>query len=171
MMEGLYSTALSIKELSKELFLLLKKMNLRITVAESCTGGLLSDALVSVPGISEVFPGGFVTYSDEMKAEILSVSRKALLSHTAVSPEVSRQMALGAKQRACTDIALSTTGYAGPDGGTFERPVGTVFISCAYKDMVVTREFHFEGEREAIRRKAVRNALLLSLDALSGKWE
>jgi len=169
MTEGLYSTALSIKDLSRELFQLLKSRNLRISVAESCTGGLLSDALVSIPGISEVFPGGFVTYSDEMKAKILSVSRETLMRHTAVSPEVSRQMALGVKQLTCTDIALSTTGYAGPDAGTEERPKGTVFISCAFLDIVVTRTFHFEGEREAIRRKAVRNALLLGLDALCGK--
>ena len=170
MTEGLYSTALSTKELSNELFLLLKKKNLRISVAESCSGGLLSDALVSVPGISEVFPGGFVTYSDEMKAEILSVSKKTLLSYTAVSPEVSRQMAVGAREKTDTDIALSTTGYAGPDGGTDEKPVGTVYISCAFKDKVVTRSFHFEGEREAIRRKAVRNALLLAIDILSKEW-
>lgn len=170
MTEGLYSTALSTKELSNELFLLLKKKNLRISVAESCSGGLLSDALVSVPGISEVFPGGFVTYSDEMKEKILSVSRKTLLSYTAVSPEVSRQMAVGAREKADTDIALSTTGYAGPDGGTDEKPVGTVYISCAFKDKVVTRSFHFEGEREAIRRKAVRNAILLAIDILTKEW-
>lgn len=170
-MEDLYSTTISIKELSKELFLLLKKKNLRITVAESCTGGLLSDALVSVPGISEVFPGGFVTYSDEMKADVLSVSRNSLLLHSAVSPEVSRQMALGARQRLSVDIALSTTGYAGPEGGTDEHPLGTVFVSCAFKDKVITRSFQFEGERDAIRRKAVRNALLLGLDALLGKLD
>ena len=170
MTEGLYSTALSTKELSNELFLLLKKKNLRIAVSESCTGGLLSDALVSVPGISEVFPGGFVTYSDDMKAKILSVSRKTLQSHTAVSPEVSRQMAVGTRERTDTDIALSTTGYAGPDGGTDEKPVGTVYISCAFRDRVVTRYFHFEGEREAIRRKAVRNAILLAIDILSKEW-
>ncbi len=169
MTEDLYSTALSIKDLSRELFHLLKSRNLRISVAESCTGGLLSDSLVSIPGISEVFPGGFVTYSDEMKAKVLFVSRESLMKHTAVSPEVSRQMALGAKQATGTDIALSTTGYAGPDAGTEKRPKGTVFISCAYKDIVITRTFHFEGEREAVRRKAVRNALLLALDALNGR--
>ncbi|MBP5165470.1 MAG: CinA family protein [Lachnospiraceae bacterium] len=171
MRERVYSTALSTKEISNELFLLLKRKKKRISVAESCTGGLLSDALVCVPGISEVFPGGFVTYSDEMKADVLSVSRKTLQSHTAVSPEVSRQMALLTKQKANVDIALSTTGYAGPDGGTKDRPVGTVYISCAFNDIVVTRSFLFEGEREAIRRKAVRNALLLAIDALSGDFD
>lgn len=157
----------STDKLARELFEQLKKKHLRIATAESCTGGRLADALVSVEGVSEVYPGGYVTYSDEAKARDLMVSRKALAFHTAVSPEVSRQMAMGLHMKTGADLCVTTTGMAGPTGGTAENPVGTVYISLATKDRVITRHFVFKGNREAVRNQAVREALLLALSALS----
>lgn len=161
-----FSFGPSEKTLAFTLYRKLLEKNLRISTAESCTGGLLANALVSVPGISEVYPGGFVTYSDEAKARDLGVSKKALAFHTAVSPEVSRQMALGLKLKTHTDIALSTTGLAGPTGGSSSVPVGTVYISCACGDRVITRHFVFSGARERVRKLAVREALSLALYCL-----
>lgn len=152
--------------LAHELYTDLKSRNLRVSTAESCTGGRLADALVSVEGISEVYPGGFVTYSDEAKARDLSVSRQALTLHTAVSAEVSRQMAMGLHMKTGADLCLTTTGMAGPTGGTPSCPVGTVYISAYYKGRVVTRHFVFKGNREAVRNQAVKEALLLGLMVL-----
>ncbi len=156
----------STDKLACELYDALKRKHLRIATAESCTGGRLADALVSVEGISEVYPGGYVTYSDEAKARDLLVSRKTLAYHTAVSAEVSRQMAMGLHMKTGADLCLTTTGMAGPTGGTAETPVGTVYISLAVKDRVITRHFVFTGNREAVRNQAVREALQLALAAL-----
>lgn len=156
----------SADRLAHEVYEALKRKHLRIATAESCTGGRLADALVSVEGISEVYPGGFVTYSDEAKARDLLVSRKALACHTAVSPEVSRQMAMGLHMKTGADLCITTTGLAGPGGGTAAIPVGTVYISLAAKDRVVTRHFVFSGSREAVRNQAVKEALQLVLSAL-----
>lgn len=149
--------------LAHELFDELKKKHLRVSTAESCTGGRLADTLVSIEGVSEVYPGGFVTYSDEAKARDLSVSRTALSQHTAVSSEVSRQMAMGLHMKTGADLCLTTTGMAGPTGGSPSCPVGTVYISAFYKGQVLTRHFVFRGNREAVRNQAVREALVLGL--------
>ncbi|MEE3480620.1 MAG: CinA family protein [Lachnospiraceae bacterium] len=153
-------------KLAHALFDELKRRHLRVSTAESCTGGRLADSLVSVEGISEVYPGGFVTYSDEAKARDLSVSRTALTRHTAVSSEVSRQMAMGLHIKTGADLCLTTTGMAGPTGGSPSCPVGTVYISAYYKGRVLTRHFVFKGNREAVRNQAVKEALLMGLAEL-----
>lgn len=109
----------------------LATMSLTISTAESCTGGLLANRLTNVPGSSKVFHRGFVTYSNESKSDLLGVSQTLLSEHGAVSDPVARAMAEGALQSANSDFSLALTGVAGPDGGTPEKPVGTVFIAMA----------------------------------------
>ena len=132
-----------------------------LSVAESCTGGLLGGRITGVPGSSDYFRGGFLTYADETKTELLGVSADLIVDRTAVSEEVARAMADGAKRRARTDYALSVTGYAGPDGGTKENPVGTVFVGLATPFETAVRRLRMPGDRDRIRNFAVQNALNL----------
>jgi len=137
----------------------LRERRQTLSVAESCTGGLLGARITSVPGSSDYFRGGFLTYAEESKTEMLGVPAELIATHTAVSEEVARAMAEGAKQRACTDFALSVTGYAGPGGGTREHPVGTVFAGLATPSGTEVRRLRLPGERDRIRNFAVQNAL------------
>ncbi len=142
-----------------ELLSLLKKRKATLSVAESLTGGSLSAAIVGIPGISEVFFGGVVSYVDGIKERLLGVSRETLLKHTAVSAETAAEMARGAAERFSTDYALSTTGLAGPGGGTPEIPVGTVFVGLYAKGRVSTFRLSLSGTRDEIREKTVEFAL------------
>lgn len=140
---------------------LLNKYQLTITTAESCTGGLLASKLINVPGASSVIRQGFVTYANEAKQTLLGVKPETLAQYTAVSYPVADEMVRGAAQRTGSDVAVSITGLAGPDGGTESIPVGTVFIGCNYCDKVVIQEYHFDGNRQKIRDLAVISALNL----------
>ncbi len=133
-----------------------------LACAESLTGGLLCDALVSVPGASRVFMGGIVAYDEGRKVSLLGVSAETLRRHTAVSGETAREMAEGARARLGVDYALSTTGYAGPDG----EDVGLVYIACADAAETVVRQRRFNGDRSEIRRAAARAALDLLAEQL-----
>ncbi|MBT8471342.1 MAG: CinA family protein [Marinicaulis sp.] len=134
-----------------------------ITVAESCTGGLIGGALTSVPGSSEAFDCGFVTYSYEAKSKMLGVSAKDLEEYGAVSPEIARAMADGALTHSNADIAVSVTGIAGPGGGMPGKPVGMVCFGSASKTAKTKTEIrHFpEGSREFVRSRATETALML----------
>lgn len=140
---------------------LLKKHGLTVTTAESCTGGLLSSKLVDVPGVSEVFREGYITYSDKAKRKNLNVSKATLKKYGAVSKQTAREMAIGAAFAADADVAIAVTGIAGPDGGTEEKPVGLVFIGCYMNDRVIVEEHHFEGDRSQIRAQSADSALRL----------
>ena len=135
-----------------------KKMT--IATAESCTGGLISGRLVNAAGASSVFMGGFVTYSNEAKESFIGVSHETLITHGAVSAETAAEMALGCARRAGCDIGLSSTGIAGPGGGTPTKPVGLIYIGCAVKGRVVTRELRLHGSRQENRQETVRQALI-----------
>jgi len=139
----------------------LREQGQTLSVAESCTGGLLGGRITSVPGSSDYFRGGFLAYADETKTELLGVSADLIAALTAVSEEVARAMADGAKRRAHTDYALSVTGYAGPDGGTKEHPVGTVFVGLATPEGCEVRRLRLPGDRDRVRNFAVQNALNL----------
>lgn len=139
----------------------LKKRGLTIATAESCTGGLLAGKLVDIPGVSEAFQEGYVTYSNKAKRKLLNVRKSTLKKYGAVSKQTAREMAIGAVFEANADISLSVTGIAGPDGGTEEIPVGLVFIACCLNDKVTVKEYHFEGDRAAVRAQAVESALRL----------
>jgi nicotinamide-nucleotide amidase len=108
-----------------------RSRKLRLAAAESCTGGLVAAALTDIPGSSDVFDRGFVTYSNAAKHDMLGVPQRLIEAHGAVSAEVARAMALGALERSLGDIAVAVTGVAGPGGGTIEKPVGLVHFACA----------------------------------------
>lgn len=138
---------------------LLKKYELTVSTAESCTGGMLAARLVNVPGVSDVFREGFITYSNKAKRKFLDVSKSTLKKYGAVSEQVAKEMATGGVFATDSDICVAITGIAGPDGGTEEKPVGLVYIGCYLKDSVSVEEYHFKGNRAKIREQSVMKAL------------
>jgi len=130
-----------------------------VATAESCTGGLVAAAITAVPGASGYFLGGFVTYADAAKAEVLGIPPAMLDAHGAVSAQVARAMASGARERLGSSIAVSDTGIAGPDGGSTAKPVGLVYIGLATTEGAEVRRFTFSGDRVAIRTAAATAAL------------
>jgi nicotinamide-nucleotide amidase len=143
---------------------LYKAKNLRAATAESCTGGLVAGAITDIPGSSAVFTHGFVTYANEAKTGMLGVPDSLLAKHGAVSSEVAAAMAQGARAHANADFAVSTTGIAGPDGGSPEKPVGTVWFGLAGPHGVTTYHKQFPGDRDAVRQASVEFALALLHD-------
>jgi PncC family amidohydrolase len=147
----------------------LKRRGLTLATAESCTGGLLSSRITDVPGASEVFHEGFVTYSNSAKAQILGVPADLIESHGAVSAEVARSMAEGAQKRAKADFALALTGIAGPGGGSAEKPVGLVHIALARpKAATLHLECRFSTDRATFKQLATQSALDLLRRELLG---
>lgn len=140
---------------------------LKLATAESCTGGLVAAALTAIAGSSRVVERGFVTYSNEAKAEMLGVPPALIASHGAVSAHVARAMAEGALARSAAGIAVALTGVAGPDGGTAEKPVGLVYLGCARRggETAVERH-HFPGDRDAVREASIIAAFSLVLRQL-----
>ncbi|MBP5266955.1 MAG: CinA family protein [Lachnospiraceae bacterium] len=144
----------------------LDQRNLSIATAESCTGGMIASELVNIPGVSNHFGEGYVTYSEDAKMRLLGVREETLQAHTVYSAECAREMAYGAMKKAGADIGVATTGIAGPDGGSDEYPVGLVYIAVAYKNKITTRKFIFSGDRYQIRFAACKQAFRLVLDVL-----
>ena len=143
--------------------------SLKIAAAESCTGGLIAAGLTDVPGSSNVFERGFVTYSNEAKTELLGVPADLIAEHGAVSGPVARAMAEGALARSRADIAVAVTGIAGPGGGSAEKPVGLVFIGAVRRGEPAVVERHvFPGDRAEVRRATVLRALELLLSLAGG---
>lgn len=137
---------------------LLTKFELTVTTAESCTGGLIAGRLVNVPGASQVFREGFITYSNKAKRKILDVSKGTLKKYGAVSEQTAKEMATGGVFATDADVCIAVTGIAGPDSEG-EKPVGLVYIACYMKDKVKVDEYHFKGNREKIREQSVVKAL------------
>ena len=138
---------------------------LSISSAESCTGGKVAAALIGYPGASAIYKEGFVTYSNEAKMKRLGVSEDTLSKYGAVSEQTAREMAEGMAKAANADIGLSTTGIAGPDGGTAEKPVGLVYIGVCIKGNTTVKKLNLSGGREEVRNSTVREILTL-LDSL-----
>lgn len=134
---------------------------LSITTAESCTGGWIASAIVDFPGVSEIFHEGYVTYSDEAKERLLGVSHETIFNYGVVSEQTAREMAQGAARTAEADIALSSTGVAGPGGGSKEHPVGEVYLGCYLKGRTKVVRMLGEGNRTEIRRQAVEQVFIL----------
>ena len=130
-----------------------------LVTAESCTGGALSAAITSVPGSSQWFDRGFITYSNEAKIEMLGVNLNTLEAHGAVSEATAREMILGAFQKSPADIAISITGIAGPNGGTKQKPVGTVCFGWGFRNDIQVCTEYFSGTRTSIREQAVEFAV------------
>ena len=137
---------------------LLKKYELTVTTAESCTGGLIAGRLVNVSGASEVFREGFVTYSNKAKRKILDVSKGTLKKYGAVSEQTAKEMATGGVFATDADVCIAVTGIAGPSTEG-DKPVGLVYIACYMKDKVKVEEYHFKGNRDKIREQAVVKSL------------
>lgn len=145
----------------------LEKRGYTISTAESCTGGLLAGRILNVSGASNVYNEGHITYSNEAKERLLGVSHITLQAYGAVSEQTAREMALGVAKAAKAEIGLSTTGIAGPGGGTPEKPVGLVYIGCAVNGEETVKECRFSGNREENRNAAVEEALQLLWENLS----
>jgi nicotinamide-nucleotide amidase len=134
-----------------------------VTAAESCTGGLVAGTLTAIPGSSDVFERGFVTYSNSAKSEMLGVPFWLIERHGAVSEDVARAMAGGALTHSRATLAVAVTGIAGPDGGSFEKPVGLVYFAAGRRDQSIVHEQVLFGDlgRDEIRRRSVEQALTL----------
>lgn len=154
--------------IEQELIELLIKKQLKITTAESCTGGMIGSMLVNVSGASNVYEYGFITYSDNAKHNTLGVNLDSLARYTAVSDVVAREMATGALLKSGADISVSITGYAGPYD-SIEEPKGLVYIGCAYHNDVVAYECHFDGDRQTIRENAAKKALEIIKNTITKK--
>ena len=152
------------KKLSQKIVKLLTKKKLKISFAESCTGGLLSSSITSISGSSKVFPIGLVTYSNQSKISILKVPIKIIKKHGAVSYEACLSMVKNLNKISKTNISLAITGIAGPKGGTKKKPIGLVFIGIKKDNKTLIRKYLFENmKRTTIQRAAVNKALNLIL--------
>ena len=149
---------------------LLSKNGLSITAAESCTGGLVCGKIVNVAGASEVFRGGYITYSNKQKRNVIGVKKSTLEKYGAVSEQVAAEMAKGVLEVSKADVAISTTGIAGPGGGTPEKPVGLVYIGCAVKNKVYVEKFNFSGSRNKVRESTVVAALSMVRKYVSSEY-
>jgi nicotinamide-nucleotide amidase len=138
----------------------LKAAGLMMATAESCTGGWIAQCMTAIPGSSVCFDAGFVTYSNTAKQRMLGVEENTLMQHGAVSREVVEEMARGALTRSSAQVSVAVSGIAGPDGGTPNKPVGTVWIAWANGERLRSDCFHFQGDREAVRYQTVIVALM-----------
>ena len=155
------------KKLSQKIVKLLNKKNLKISFAESCTGGLLSSYITSVSGSSKVFNLGLVTYSNESKIKVLKVSKKIIRKYGAVSEQVCKAMAENVGKIDKSNIAVSITGIAGPGGGTKKKPVGLVFVGIKRDNKIIIQKYLFKNKvRPYIQRATVNKCLGLILRAL-----
>ena len=155
--QSLYATGeASIEEVVSKM---LVENNLKIAVAESCTGGMVSASLINYPGISSVFMEGCVTYSNEAKMKSLGVKKETLDVYGAVSDKCAKEMASGVAARYNTNIGIATTGIAGPDGGTDEKPVGLVYFGIYINGKVISKKYVFNGDRQGVRERATRTIL------------
>ena len=145
--------------LEEQIVGLLQEKKLTLATAESCTGGMLASRIIDVPGVSEVFKAGFVTYANEAKQNLIGVKEETLAQFGAVSEQTAREMVLGAIKAAKADMAVATTGIAGPGGGTKEKPVGLVYIACGSADYIIVERCLFSGNRKEIRQASVEHAL------------
>ena len=152
------------KKLSQKIVKLLSKKRLKISFAESCTGGLLSSSITSISGSSKVFTLGLVTYSNKSKINILKVPKKIIMKHGAVSYETCLSMVKNLYKISRTNISLSITGVAGPKGGTKQKPVGLVFIGVKKGNKTLVKKFLFKNRtRNSIQRSTVNKSLNLIL--------
>ena len=152
------------KELSKKVFNLLKKKKLKISFAESCTGGMLASSITAIRGSSKIFTLGLITYSNQSKINILKVRRNIIIKHGAVSYETCLSMVKNLSLMSKTHVSVSITGVAGPGGGTKSKPVGLVYIGVKKGKKILIKKYLFKSKkRKAIQRSSVNKALNLVL--------
>jgi PncC family amidohydrolase len=155
-------------ELARRLGAACRDRGLRIGTTESCTGGLVAHVITEVPGSSDYFTGGLVTYSNDLKTGLVDVPADVLKAHGAVSAQVARAMAEGARRRLAVDLAVAVTGVAGPDGGTAAKPVGLTYVAVADGDGDDVRRHLWDSDRTGNKRLSAAAALDLLLARLSG---
>ena len=155
--------------LARQVVECLLERELTLATAESCTGGLVGGAITAISGSSRVYSGGVISYTNAVKEGLLGVPGETLAQYGAVSAPVAEAMARGAAKALKADLALSTTGLAGPGGDEFGNPVGTVFVGVWFQGQCLSRKFRFAGDRDAVRRQAVEKALELVLEVLKQK--
>jgi nicotinamide-nucleotide amidase len=149
-----------IADLVRRIAAVLRAKSARMAVAESCTGGWIAKSLTDLAGSSDWFGYGVVAYSDDAKCSLLGVAEESLAVHGAVSQDVAEQMATGARLASASEIAVAVTGIAGPDGGSADKPVGTVWLAWAGPGVqLIAERRRFSGDRESIRRQTVAAAL------------
>jgi PncC family amidohydrolase len=141
----------------------LKQQGLTVATAESCTGGLLAHTLTNISGSSEYFKLGIISYSNQSKTDLLGVQEQLLIDHGAVSEQTAKAMAIGVKNRSNVDIGVSTTGIAGPTGGTKDKPIGLVYIAIATPTTIDVKQYQFSGSRVEHKKQTVTAALELIL--------
>lgn len=147
----------------------LARRSLTISVAESCTGGLLGSRITDVPGSSAYFMGGIIAYSNEVKIKELQVKEDTIAEHGAVSEETAREMAINIKRLMNTDLGLAVTGIAGPDGGSKEKPVGLVYVALASNEDVEVYRLNLKGDRKENKWQTTEYALYFTYKYISGK--
>ena len=145
--------------------------SMTVATAESCTGGLIAKLITDVAGSSGYFRGGVISYSDEVKMELLGVPEEQLLAHGAVSAQVARSMAVGVLRRTGADLAVAVTGISGPGGGSSAKPVGLTYVAVADAAGAEVRRFLWSGDRAANREATARAALELALERVSAGVE
>ena len=151
--------------LAKKLYEALKSKNMKVSTAESCTGGMIGAALTSVAGMSECYGYGVVTYANEAKEKMLGVKHETLEAYGAVSEQTACEMALGALKMSSSDVSVAVTGIAGPGGGSKEKPVGLVYIGYAYKKgKCMAYKNILSGDRESVREQTVIKALEILIE-------
>lgn len=155
---------------SKRLADCLREQASTLTTIESCTGGMVGASITAIPGSSSFYPGGLVTYSNRLKHELAGVSNEMLAAQGAVSPQTAVEMARGGRACIGTDYAISITGVAGPDGGSDEKPVGTVWICIVGpNESIDCRRFQFPGDRERVRSWSCMHAIEMAIQAVMGE--
>jgi PncC family amidohydrolase len=157
----------SLADLVERLQTICLERGLTVSTAESCTGGLIAELITARAGSSAYFHGGIVSYSNQAKVELLGVRGEELAAHGAVSAQVARSMAVGARVRLGTDLAMSITGIAGPDGGTPAKPLGLTYVAVADAAAADVRRFVWSGDRAANREAGARAALELLIERVS----
>lgn len=156
----------NIDKTAEKLVNMLMEKKLYISTAESCTGGMIASSIVDIPKASNCFNEGIVTYSNAAKMKYLGVSNITLSTYGAVSAQTVREMAMGIIKASGSDISLVTSGIAGPGGGTKEKPVGLVYMACAFKDKIFVSNHVFDGDRTIVRLKATNEALNMAINML-----
>ncbi|MGB2173002.1 MAG: CinA family protein [Porticoccaceae bacterium] len=154
-----FTNSQSITAISKQLGKALRHVNAKVTTAESCTGGGIAEAITAIAGSSDWFEYGYITYANKAKKQLLNVEQQTLDRFGAVSEPVVQQMALGALNSSGADYAIAVSGIAGPDGGTAEKPVGTVWICWLSREITKVEKYQLQGDRQAVREQIIKISL------------